>query len=219
MARPPNIEARDAMERAARRAFAEVGVEAARVEDIARAAGLSKASFYVYFESKDALYQRLVGEFFAACTSTADARHAAIAALGREIGHCDARDWAERTPRYQRFASLDHEYTLAVLRLLWEWRDMLESLLDHCAPSQRPLLDTLVAATISMLTERLDEAMREGFLRRDVEPELASEIFLGAYLQLGRAMFRRTEPPDFERWARAIEIVMNEGLAPRQGVP
>ena len=60
MSRPPNIEAQAAMEAAARRAFAEMGVDATRVEDLARAAGMSKASFYVYFESKDALFASLV---------------------------------------------------------------------------------------------------------------------------------------------------------------
>ncbi|MEQ1501639.1 MAG: helix-turn-helix domain-containing protein [Myxococcota bacterium] len=214
MARPPNVEAAAAMEAAARRAFAEVGVDAARVEDIARAAGLSKASFYVYFESKSALFASLIQRFLGACQACADRRHTEMTALHAAVGACDARDWATRSPRYEAFASLDHRFTLEILGLLWEWRDMLESLLEHASSEHRPLVDTLTQLTLSTLTERLDEAMRQGFLRRDLDPELASEILLGAYLQLGRRMYRLSGPPDLERWARTVETVLNEGLRP-----
>src|SRR5688500_3060287 len=100
------------MELAARRAFAEVGVEAARVEDIARAAGLSKASFYVYFQSKDALFEKLVSAFFEVCQTCSDERHAAMLDLGARLGTCDAEDWATRSPRFKEFSALDHAYTL-----------------------------------------------------------------------------------------------------------
>lgn len=218
MARPANVEAKAAMELAARRAFAEVGVDGARVEDIARAAGLSKASFYVYFENKDALFEKLVGAFFQDCQTSADERHQAMQELSARSGACDAEDWATRSPRYQDFAALDHEFTLRFLRILWDWRDMLRCLLEHPGPAQRALVDALVGATLATLTGRLGEAMRDGFLRRDVDPELASEILIGAYLQLGRRMFHLQTPPDFEAWARAVETVINEGLRPREGV-
>jgi AcrR family transcriptional regulator len=214
MARPANPEARAAMQIAARRAFAAYGVDAARIEDIARAAGLSKASFYVYFESKDALFRELVAEFFGACQQCADDRHAAVQRLQGRVGGCDANDWARRTPRYQQFAALDHEYTLRILRILWDWRDMLKCLLEH---PQGELVEELLAATISTLSGRLGEGMREGFLRQDIDPELASEVLVGAYVQLGRRMYRLDAPPDFERWALAVETVINEGLRPREG--
>lgn len=218
MARPANIEARSAMEQAARRAFAEVGVDSARVEDIARAAGLSKASFYVYFESKDALFEKLVAAFFEDLESCSDERHAALQDLSARLGPCDAHDWATRSPRFDAFSTLDHGYTLRFLRILWDWRDMMRCLLENPGPAQRAVVDALVGATVTTLTGRLGEAMRAGFLRRDVDPELASEILIGAYLQLGRRMFRLVAPPDFEAWARTVETVINEGLSPRQGV-
>src|SRR5215469_12534829 len=40
--------------------FTERGFEAARMEDIARRAGLSKAGVYLYFPSKDALLKALI---------------------------------------------------------------------------------------------------------------------------------------------------------------
>jgi AcrR family transcriptional regulator len=215
VARPPNPEARSAMILAARRAFAEVGVDATRVEDVARAAGLSKASFYVYFHSKDALFRELVSAFFADCQQCADERHLAAQELSLRIGPCEAFDWAQRTERFQRFSALEHTYTLRTLQILWNWRDMLKCLLDHSNHDQRELVDGLVVAMLETLTGRLAEAMRSGFLRRDIDPELASEVLIGAYLQLGRKMFRLNEPPDFERWAHTVESILNEGLRPR----
>lgn len=218
MARPANVGARAAMERAARLAFAQVGPAAARVEDIARAAGLSKAAFYTYFESKPALFDALVGEFFEALTTCSDERHAAVQALSESIGPCGAEDWATRSPRLMQFSALDHAYTLRILQVLWEWRDMVECLLSHAA-SHRERVDAMVASTLSTLTERLDLAMRNGWLRGDVDPELASDVLVGAYLQVARRMFRLESPPDFEVWARSIETIINEGLRPREEAP
>lgn len=219
MARPANLEARAAMEQAARRAFAEVGLAAARVEDIAHAAGLSKAAFYLYFESKNALFEALVREFFDACTRCADERHAATRELTERIGACDARDWATRSPRHQQHAALDHAHTLTFLRLLWDWRDLLECLLDRATGAEREQVDGMLGAILSTLTARLGEAMRNGWLRADVDPEIASDVLVGAYLQLGRRMFRLETPPDFEVWARGVEIVINEGLRPLREAP
>jgi AcrR family transcriptional regulator len=205
------------MEAAARRAFAELGVDATRVEDLARAAGMSKASFYVYFESKDALFASLVARFFEACQQCSDERHEVMQALGCEIGPCDANDWATRSPRFLRFSALDHTYTLRILQVLWDWRDMLQCVLEQTTGHRRKLVDQLTEVSLRTLATRLDEAMRHGFLRRDVDPELASAILLGAYLQLGRRMYRLTEAPDFETWARTVEAVLNEGLRPTLG--
>jgi hypothetical protein len=134
-----------------------------------------------------------------------------------DIGPCDAQDWATRSPRFERFSALDHHYTLVVLHTLWDWRDMLHCLLEQTTGERRKLVDQLTEVTLGTLATRLDEAMRAGFLRRDVDPELASEILVGAYLQLGRRMYRLAEPPDFEVWARAVEAVLNEGLRPTLG--
>ncbi len=43
--------------------FADKGFAASRVEDVARAAGLSKGAVYLYFDSKEALFEALVKRF------------------------------------------------------------------------------------------------------------------------------------------------------------
>jgi AcrR family transcriptional regulator len=47
---------------AAFRTFAEQGLTNARLEDIAKAAGVSKATIYLYFSSKEELFREVVRE-------------------------------------------------------------------------------------------------------------------------------------------------------------
>lgn len=54
------IESRTIILRAAEHIFAERGLAGARIDAIARAAGLNKALIYYYFKSKDALYLAVV---------------------------------------------------------------------------------------------------------------------------------------------------------------
>ncbi len=56
-------ERRNALLTAALDEFYERGFTAARMDDIAQRAGLSKGSIYLYFDSKDALFTALVNEF------------------------------------------------------------------------------------------------------------------------------------------------------------
>ena len=59
--RPRNsVETRAGILRAAERIFAEAGLEGARTDAIARAAGVNKAMLYYYFKSKTALYSAVL---------------------------------------------------------------------------------------------------------------------------------------------------------------
>jgi AcrR family transcriptional regulator len=58
--RPRKIAGPDELLAAALRVFAERGFAAARLEDVAREAGVSKAALYLYFESKQAIFEALV---------------------------------------------------------------------------------------------------------------------------------------------------------------
>lgn len=55
---------REGLLRAARTAFAEGGLEGARVDDIARRAGINKQLVYHYFGSKDGLYTAVLEEVY-----------------------------------------------------------------------------------------------------------------------------------------------------------
>ena len=58
--RPRKIAHPDDLLAAALRVFAEKGFAAARLDDVAREAGVSKAALYLYFESKQAIFEALV---------------------------------------------------------------------------------------------------------------------------------------------------------------
>jgi AcrR family transcriptional regulator len=58
--RPRKIARPEDLLAAALRVFAERGFAAARLDDVAREAGVSKAALYLYFESKQAIFEALV---------------------------------------------------------------------------------------------------------------------------------------------------------------
>ncbi|MFN8532408.1 MAG: TetR/AcrR family transcriptional regulator [Dehalococcoidia bacterium] len=66
MARPRSAEgSKRALAEAAAALFADRGFHATKVSDIVAAAGLTQAAFYLYYPSKDALYQELIDGYFA----------------------------------------------------------------------------------------------------------------------------------------------------------
>jgi AcrR family transcriptional regulator len=64
---------------AALQVFTETGFAAARVEDVAKAAGLSKGAVYLYFDSKEALFEALVRRFAEQVVAVGAARFPAMA--------------------------------------------------------------------------------------------------------------------------------------------
>ncbi len=58
---------------AAMKVFAEKGFAAARMEDIARRAGVTKGTIYLYFENKEAVFKSLVREAIGATLATVTA--------------------------------------------------------------------------------------------------------------------------------------------------
>lgn len=57
---------------AARAVFAEKGFAAARIEDVATRAGISKGTLYLYFDTKEALFEAVVREVIGPIVASAD---------------------------------------------------------------------------------------------------------------------------------------------------
>src|SRR3978361_2154843 len=70
--------------RAAEAAFAEHGLAAAKVEDIASRAGVSKGAFYLHFESKDDCWRQIVEAFLAKLATCLDTAPVSGAGSGPE---------------------------------------------------------------------------------------------------------------------------------------
>ncbi len=79
---PKGEQSRGRLLAAAASEFAAKGFHRARVSDIVKAAGLTQASFYQYFESKEGLYQQLMDEFFSRLWELADGG-SKVTALGK----------------------------------------------------------------------------------------------------------------------------------------
>jgi len=74
-ARTQRLARRDQILRAAEKIFAEKGFHAASITNVIDAAGVSRGTFYLYFDSKRAIFGELLDELFrklAACVRTVD---------------------------------------------------------------------------------------------------------------------------------------------------
>ena len=67
MSRVADPTTRISLLRAAEEVFAKKGLEAAKVEDIAKRAGCSKGAFYLHFEGKEEAFLQVVESFLARC--------------------------------------------------------------------------------------------------------------------------------------------------------
>lgn len=210
MARPPNVDAPQKLLDAAGDEFALHGVDSARVEDIARRAGFSKAAFYLYWDSKEKVFEALVAELFDAFESAGEAHEVEIRALntrGLTTAH---------TPAFQsELQALQTAHTARMLEVMWEKRRLLSFVLDEATGPRRAIVEQFVEVSRRALTSKLESAAQLGAIRIDADLDLASDMIHGMFLQLGRRMTQRAEPPDFYHWARFTEDFLNEGLRRR----
>jgi AcrR family transcriptional regulator len=132
----------DALVDAGRRAFVERGYHRTRVEDVADAAGVSRAAFYRYFENKDALARALTTGAMST-VSRVLAELPAAAAVPGEAGRAALVGWLRR---YNR----THAGEAALLRV---WVDA--ALQDATLrASTAPALDWGRRALFPLLAER-----------------------------------------------------------------
>ena len=190
-------------------------MDAARIEDIAKAAGVSKGSFYLHFSSKDAAFEELVQGFFAVVADLTVQRHEAHRELEEAVGSMAPEDWRDHTPRAAAFAALEHTHTVRALNAMWRHRDVLRCILEQGSGERVALVSRLMDMARAMLSAQFQVPMCSGAFRADLDPDLVSELVLGMYLQLARRMTRLPHRPDFDAWARTVDALMVDGLAAR----
>jgi len=214
LARKPDPDARPKLIAAARRAFAECGVDNARIEDIAREAGVSKGAFYLHFSDKSALFEELVSQFFGVMSDLTLQRHEGCQELIAAVGPMTAADWQTHSPRRGAYDRFEHEHTVRSLQAMWRHRDVLRTILDQGGPRGR-LVEQFVELARGTVAAQFEAAMAAGALRPDLDRELVSDLVIGMWLQLGRRMVRAPARPDFDAWARTVDSLTAEGLAMR----
>jgi AcrR family transcriptional regulator len=199
VARTPDPRAQDALLDAARAEFGRHGPEQARVEDIARRAGLSKGAFYLHFRSKEHAFELLLQRFLATLEEHARRRHAA------EEARAGPPDF-------------DHEvgWDAALLELMWKNRSILAAVDGAGGRSWSRIAGGFRRRMRALVAGRLEERQAAGVLRRDLEPSVVADVVLGAYEDVGRRLAETRSKPDFRAWARTILTVLYEGMLERK---
>jgi len=151
--------------------FAAKGFDGARLQNIARAAGVQQALIHHYFDDKDGLYRAVVERGMAAVTAGSWSileRMGPLADLGRADGKLDVRALVTSFVDLLVDFYAEHTALLAILRHDAEkpvphgHPALLSELSPLLATHFRPVLDATVVI--------VDELKKAGTLRRDVDP-------------------------------------------------
>jgi len=146
---------------AAERLFADKGYHAATVSQIVKAAGLTQASFYQYFKSKDEILQELLGQFAEQLRPFTDA--------GREAGN--------RPP--------DQLETFVIQT----FTGLFELLGQNANLTRIALLESEEGASfresiVRQISGNMIRNQQSGIVRPDVDPELAAESVVASVERL-----------------------------------
>lgn len=183
MSRVADPKAKITLLRAAEEVFAEKGVAGAKVEEIAKRAGVSKGAFYLHFESKEAALKQLVESFLARCQSYF-APPSAYPGL------------PDDPPELLDFTL---ERDVQIYEFLWQNRAFLR-ILPSCQGDCDYLVLAFRAEIAATTREWVDHWRREGLFRDDVDADLASTLIGGAYHELSLRMLVEDRRPPLETW-------------------
>jgi len=208
MARRPRAGAHDALLDAARDEFARSGLERARVEDVARRAGISKGAFYLHFRTKDDAFREIVQRFLGALDDHARRRHEVEDRLLREAPPGRAGATGDL---FEAECAIDVE----LLELLWRNRQIVSAVDGASRKIYRELLADFRRRMRSLVARRIVDRQRAGALRSDVDPEVIGDIVVGTYEDFARRMVDMKAKPDLAAWARSLLVVLYEGILDR----
>lgn len=173
--------------------FARKGFDGASMDDVARAAGISKAAIYHHVPGKEALLERGLARAL-------DALFAILHEPGSTAGTASDR------LRYivRRVAQTTLEL-LPELSVLFRVRG--NSPIELRAIGRRRAFDRVVAVLVA-------EAQRDGSLREEVDPRLAARLIFG--LSNSMVEWYRPGGTSPERLAAAVETLVFRGLDRRR---
>jgi AcrR family transcriptional regulator len=183
VSRVADPKAKIALLRAAEAVFAERGVSGAKVEDIARQAGLSKGAFYLHFESKEAALKQVVETWLARCASLF-------------VGPADYPETPEDADAHLDFCI---ERDVQLYEFLWQSRATIR-ILDTCRGDYVYLLETFRADLRQCSRAWIERWQRDGLYRQEVDLDLAVTLIGGAYEELTLRIVQSERRPPFELW-------------------
>ncbi len=207
MARPARAGAHDALLDAARDEFSRRGLARARVEDIARRAGISKGAFYLHFRTKEDAFREIVQRFLGALEDHALRRDA----VEDGIAHAGAKraDPGALSRRIEAECAMDVD----LLELLWRNRQILSAVDGAAGKLYRDLVNDFRRRMRELVAGRIALGPRAGLrVRREVDPEVVADIVVGSYEDFARRMIDMKDKPDLAAWARSLLHVVYQGI-------
>ncbi len=191
---PGRDERRADLLRAAQAVFAQKGYHAATVDDITRAAGVAKGTFYLYFREKREVFYEIVAGFLSL-----------IKEIGSEVSQSSELDFFSRAEKGA------HE----LMRIFLENRD-LARLAYRESMGLDPKLEEMVRAFYRDIAEVEARNIRRGIelgLFRDVHPLLVAYAHIGMVERVLLALLDEAEDlPDPDRVVREMMQIAFDGL-------
>lgn len=195
MSRPADPHARIALLSAAEAVFAEHGVDAAKVEAIARRANVSKGAFYLHFDSKEHALHAVVESFLARCE----------AVLHQP---CDEAELPDDPGELMAFCA---ERDVEVFEYFWQNRAIL-AILGSCQGPHLHLVEAF-RKDVELRTQAWVEVlMQRGVVRDDLESSIVSTLICGAYHELVHKLVGSPKKPPIHRWVQQTQDTFFRGL-------
>lgn len=199
MPRPSDPTARIKLLAAAETEFVRHGLDGAKVEEIARRAGLSKGAFYLHFESKDDAFRHLI--------------EAMVARLATYIDACPV-DQAMHIPTVDRFLDFWVAQDAAMFEFIWQNRGLVGLLLDGGrSAAYRHLVDEFAERAGGKTRLLLEAGARAGIYRSDLDLDVTCAFIGGAYDRMARQIVRAKQKPDLTSLLRQVQILFLRGIA------
>lgn len=157
---PPESEGARAILEVAVRLFSEKGFDAVSMNEIAKAAGVSKANVFHHFGSKCDLY---LATLRVACDSSSQ--------VISETAKADG-------PYEQRLADFLHNHLKTMLENEEANRLILRELMEHGALRGKELAEQVFGEQFSGLISIVLEGQKQGILKKDLDPALLALILV-----------------------------------------
>lgn len=187
-----------ALQEAALQLFLERGLEAPSVGDIARAAGMGKASFYSYFETKEQLLETLLEPLGGLIID-------ALNQCRREVGRLNTHD--ELLSAHERLGVVLVAALAGNGRLV---RLYLQEAQGPASGTRRPLSE-LSNAIVEAVVELTETAQARGLLA-DVHPRVSALLSLGAVERLAAGFLAGDELGEPVAAANVLVRMVQVGL-------
>jgi len=180
---------------AAKHVFAEAGYHGASIHAIIEKAQIARGTFYLYFESKAAVFDSILDQ--------------AMADLRARIHRIEVDDQSAPAPQVQL-----REQVMATLDYIVRDRPLATLLLSagHTPDAEAAeRLDQFFAEVRDLLRRAMESGMELGLLRK-VDPELAASAMLGMIRGVIEQLIREQTPPAVDEVVSEVLMVALRGV-------